>query len=74
MQLNRKDNIFYQNVSICENDVVVLTETWLRHEILASEYFPPPYHVVKFNGGFRGRGVFNVVKRTYLLVMRQLTV
>lgn len=65
--LNTKINTFYPNVCACDNDIIVLNETWLEDDVLSSEYFPSTYNVYRSPNGRRGSGILTAVHVRHLL-------
>ncbi|WP_165351421.1 hypothetical protein, partial [Enterobacter cloacae complex sp. 2DZ2F20B] len=63
--LNTKVKTFYLNALSSESDVIILSETWLREDVISEEYFGHFYDVHRCNGGYRGRGVLIAVKSTF---------
>ena len=63
--LNTKFSTFYPNIVDCDFDVILLVETWLRDDVLSSEYFSPNYSVHRSYNGRRGRGLATAVLIQY---------
>jgi hypothetical protein len=45
--LRTKTGVFFKNLSICNFDIVVLTETWLSSKVMSSELFDDRYVVFR---------------------------
>lgn len=61
--LRTKSVLFYNEVLLCEHDIICLTETWLSDDVVSEELFPSEYTVFRSDRNFqltnhsRGRGV-----------------
>ena len=65
--------MFYPNVVINNADVIAITETWLREDVLNSEYFSTNFHVYRVNSKSRGRGILLAVKSHFISKQLPLT-
>lgn len=69
--LNTKTNIFLRNVIISQPDIILLTETWLKDNVLDNELFPSNYLVYRrgrnseSSGKNRGGGVAIAVSNIF---------
>jgi exonuclease III len=59
--LNTKIDQFYSNAIANDVDVIAITETWLRNDVLNAEYFNSNFNVYRIDNG-RGRGALLAVK------------
>lgn len=60
--MNKTDEL--ESILLCyEPDVVVLTETWLRNDVLDSELVPDGYVIMRRDRGSRGGGVALIISK-----------
>ena len=70
--LNTKTNLLYHSISVCDFDIIGISETWLKEDVSSSELFPSNFVVFRKDRDFeilnksRGGGVLLGVKQ-YLL-------
>jgi exonuclease III len=62
--LNTKIDTFFTNILSCQNDVILLTETWLNDNVLSSEIFNDQYRVFRSDRKTgRGGGVLSAFRQ-----------